>query len=183
MPKSKSTIFPITAAFVEFVHDELVAKYWGLDQPVTCEEYRDSRLIDSAVNRPFQSYGGVEFYPGLFPKAAPLFHSLVCNHPFGNGNKRTAVISVDCFLTANGMWLAMTNDQMYKLANKTATHNERGMRPDDLLADIGAIFREFTVPIEELANEPEHRELYEYARANRTAIRNHPTNQLKIYQT
>lgn len=94
MPKSKSEIFQITANFVEFVHDELVAKYWSFDQPVARNEYRDKRLLDSAVNRPFQSYGGVEFYPGLFPKAAPLFHSLVCNHPFGNGNKRTAVISV-----------------------------------------------------------------------------------------
>lgn len=107
MPKSKSDIFQITAAFVEFIHDELVAKYWGFDQPVSGDEFRDPTLIDSAVHRPFQSYGGVEFYPGIYSKAGPLFHSLICNHPFRNGNKRTAVISVDAFLTANGIFLAL----------------------------------------------------------------------------
>lgn len=177
MPKSKPTVFQITAAFVEFVHDELVAKYWGFDQPVSSEEYRDHSLVDSAVNRPFQSYGGVEFYPGLFRKAAPLFHSLVCNHPFGNGNKRTAVISVDSFLTANGMFLALTNDQMYQLAKETASHNERGVRVDELLESTSKIFKDFSLPIEELAKEEQYREMYEIARAGRISIRNHHTNQ------
>lgn len=177
MPTSKSEIFQITADFVEFVHDELVAKYWSFDQPVTRNEYRDKKLIDSAVNRPFHSYGGVEFYPGLFPKAAPLFHSLVCNHSFGNGNKRTAVISVDAFLMANGMFLALTNDQMYKLANKTAVQNEKGISSEQFLAEISKMLRQFSMPIEELAGEDRYKEIYENSRDGRIAIRNHPTNQ------
>lgn len=177
MPKSKSDIFQITAAFVEFIHDELVAKYWGFDQPVSGDEFRDPTLIDSAVHRPFQSYGGVEFYPGIYSKAGPLFHSLICNHPFRNGNKRTAVISVDPFLTANGIFLALTNDQMYELANNTATHNERGLPVEEFLDSISRLFREFSIPIEELANDEQYKEIYENSRDGRTAIRNHPTNQ------
>lgn len=177
MPKSSpSVVLKITADFVEFVHDELVAKYWCFDQPVSRDEYRNRSLIDSAVNRPFQCYGGVEFYPGLFPKAAPLFHSLVCNHPFSNGNKRTAVIAVDSFLTANGMFLALTNDQMYRLANDTATHNERGVSSADLLERISNLLGNFSIRIEELAKEEQYREIYENAVSSRISIRNHPTN-------
>ena len=127
MPKNSPTVFRITRAYVEVIHDFIVATRWPGNQPVSRDEYRDPQLIDSAVNRPFQSFGGVEFYPTLADKAAPLFHSLVCNHPFTNGNKRTAVLAVDAFLVANGMILALDNDQMYELAKTTAMHNQRGV--------------------------------------------------------
>lgn len=162
---------------MEFIHDEVVSKYWSLDQPVSRDEYRDYSLIDSAVNRPFQCYGDVEFYPGLFPKTGPLFHSLVCNHAFGNGNKRTAVISVDAFLMANGMFLALANSQMYDLANETATHNENGVPAGDLIERISGTFRDFSVPIEQLRDQRQYKEIYESYRDGRIAVRNHPTNQ------
>jgi hypothetical protein len=53
-----------------------------------------------------------------------------------NGNKRTAVIATDHFLTVNDHYLLLTNDPMYKLAEKTAPYKERGLSQDQSLAEI-----------------------------------------------
>jgi len=64
----------------------------AFDEPVDKNAFKDRGLLDSAVNRPFQTFGGQELYETIYKKAAALFHSLTCNHCFHNGNKRTAVI-------------------------------------------------------------------------------------------
>jgi death on curing protein len=64
-------------------------------------------LLDSAVRRPEQSLFGEDAYPSLFDKAAALLESLVKNHCFHNGNKRTAYLAVKSFLLVNGYLLKM----------------------------------------------------------------------------
>lgn len=120
----------------------------------------------------------MDFYPTLFEKAAPLFHSLICNHPFSNGNKRTAVIAVDLFLVANGTYLALSERQMYELAKSTATHNERGLPAESLLNTITSRLKKFSLPFEELAREERYKEIYNHAITARQAVRNHPANSL-----
>ncbi|MEA4884428.1 MAG: type II toxin-antitoxin system death-on-curing family toxin [Clostridia bacterium] len=56
----------------------------------------------SAVHEPRQTFEGKELYPDLMTKAAALMRSLIGNHPFIDGNKRTAVIAVLVFLAHNG---------------------------------------------------------------------------------
>ncbi|MET9612665.1 type II toxin-antitoxin system death-on-curing family toxin [Kitasatospora indigofera] len=63
---------------------------------------RDLGLLSSAAHRPESQMFGVEAYPGLFEKAAALLHSLAVNHPFVDGNKRTAWMSAVVFLDLNG---------------------------------------------------------------------------------
>jgi len=65
-------------------------------------EVRDFLLLDSALNRPRASFGGVDLYKTLFDKAAALLHSLIMNHAFADGNKRTAISSCSRFLFING---------------------------------------------------------------------------------
>lgn len=72
---------------------------------------RDLGLIESAVERPKATFDGVDLYPDIFTKAAALMHSLLKNHAFVDGNKRTAYSSCGIFLKLNG----------YKLENM---HNE-----------------------------------------------------------
>ena len=76
----------------------------------------DFGLLESAVLRPQQSVGSVDAYPDLHTKAAALFHSLVRNHPFADGNKRTGVISVGVFYGLNGYWIDTTYDTLIALA-------------------------------------------------------------------
>jgi death-on-curing protein len=62
----------------------------------------DISVLESAVNRPMQTVFGEDAYPTLFDKAAALLESLVKNHCFVNGNKRTAYLSMKAFLRVNG---------------------------------------------------------------------------------
>lgn len=68
---------------------------------------KDHTLLDSAIHRPMQSLFGEDAYPNLFDKAAALLESLVKNHCFHNGNKRTAYLVVKSFLMINGYHLRM----------------------------------------------------------------------------
>ncbi len=58
---------------------------------------RDPGLLESAVMRPQTGY-----YADVIEEAAALLESLVQNHPFHDGNKRTAFVCTDAFLKANG---------------------------------------------------------------------------------
>ncbi|MDQ6423094.1 type II toxin-antitoxin system death-on-curing family toxin [Paenibacillus sp. LHD-117] len=68
---------------------------------------KDHGLLESAVHRPQQSVFGEDAYPNLFDKAAALLESLVKNHCFHNGNKRTAYLVTKSFLMLNGKHLKM----------------------------------------------------------------------------
>jgi death-on-curing protein len=63
---------------------------------------RDAGLLDSACHRPSATVFGEDAYPTLVLKAAALLHSLTANHPFIDGNKRTAWLSTVVFLRDNG---------------------------------------------------------------------------------
>lgn len=63
---------------------------------------RDQGLLESAVYRPQASFGGEDLYPDLFSKAAVLGHSIIKNHPFVDGNKRTGFEAMRLLLRLNG---------------------------------------------------------------------------------
>ena len=67
---------------------------------------RDIGLLESAIARPFQTFDGEDLYPTSFDKAAALGESLIINHPFIDGNKRTGFLAIltfllDCDLSVN----------------------------------------------------------------------------------
>lgn len=119
-------------------------------------------------------------------KAAALFHSLIANHPFHNGNKRTAVLSVDAFLIGNGFTITLDNDAMYELAQDTASYRERGVGHVQQLAIITGKLKQFTVEIEMLRtariSNPEMRkklkEFYRRHVTTRRSVRRNPFNNL-----
>jgi death-on-curing protein len=63
---------------------------------------RDLGLLDSACHRPSSTVFGEDAYPTLTLKAAALLHSLTANHPFVDGNERTAWLATVVFLRDNG---------------------------------------------------------------------------------
>jgi death-on-curing protein len=60
-------------------------------------------LLEAAWGRPMQTIFGQDAYPTLPEKAAALLHSLARNHPFADGNKRTAAIAAIFMLRVNGL--------------------------------------------------------------------------------
>jgi death-on-curing protein len=90
--------------------EEVVAAHYFMMKKMNDAEQagvKDHSLLDSAVHRPQQSLFGEDAYPTLLDKAAALLESLVKNHCFHNGNKRTAYLVVKSFLLVNGYHLQM----------------------------------------------------------------------------
>lgn len=77
---------------------------------------RDLSLVESAAARPRASFEGQDLYPSLFAKAAALLQSLLKNHPFLDGNKRTALTSAAIFLQVNGWKLDNSHREEVKFA-------------------------------------------------------------------
>lgn len=59
---------------------------------------RDWDLLSSVLSRPQATFGGEDLYPDIYLKAAALIQSLSANHPFVDGNKRTALVTMEYFL-------------------------------------------------------------------------------------
>jgi death on curing protein len=66
------------------------------------QDIRDMALLEAAAARPAQSVFGEDAYPTLNEKATALFHSIARNHPFTDGNKRTAAVAMMFMLAVNG---------------------------------------------------------------------------------
>lgn len=91
----------LDAAVLRAVHDEQLAEHGGA--PGT----RDEGLFESALARPkhLAAYGD----PGLAELAAAYGYGIARNHPFIDGNKRTAFVAVELFVALNGRTLAATD--------------------------------------------------------------------------
>lgn len=81
---------------------------------------RDLGLLQAALARPRQSFGGKDLYPSLFEKAAALLESLAKNHPFIDGNKRTAITACGVFLELNGYTLNAGQDELAQYVERLA---------------------------------------------------------------
>jgi death-on-curing protein len=79
------------------IHLDQIERYGGADG------LRDRALLESAVASPTASFGGAYLNSDLFEMAASLLVSLVGNHPFVDGNKRTGTTSALVFLQMNGI--------------------------------------------------------------------------------
>ncbi len=91
------------------LHEMLIAQSGG------SPEIRDERLLESALNAPFQSFGDTDLYPSLLEKAARLGYGLIKNHPFVDGNKRIGTHTMLVFLAINHAELAYTDEELISL--------------------------------------------------------------------
>ena len=72
---------------------------------------RDVGLLESATAQPRMTFGGEDLYPNLLEKAAALGFSIIMNHPFVDGNKRTGHAATETFLVLNGMEINASVDE------------------------------------------------------------------------
>src|SRR5579859_8153581 len=82
---------------------------------------RDEGRLASLVYAPKQEVFGVEQYPDIYQKAAVYIRNLIGDHPFVDGNKRTAVTATGIFLSRNGLKLTATPKQLEDFAIHIAT--------------------------------------------------------------
>ena len=89
----------LSAEQILFIHDRVIRETSG------AHGVRDLSGLLSAVGRPQATFEGEELYPDIFSKAAALIESLIGNHPFLDGNKRTGIVAASIFLLRNGFRL------------------------------------------------------------------------------
>ena len=77
---------------------------------------KSDSLLESALEAPFQTFGGKDLFPTKLEKAARLGYGLVANHPFVDGNKRIGVYVMISFLRINGIEIKLTDDEITELA-------------------------------------------------------------------
>jgi len=102
-----STIF-LTLEQILVIHEDQIDRYGG------SHGIRDLALLESAIFRPQSTFSNQELYLTIFDKAAALVHSLVLNHPFIDGNKRTGIVSLILLLELNGFKLITGQEELVK---------------------------------------------------------------------
>lgn len=97
------------------VHSEMVLKFGGADG------VRDRSLLESALARPFMTFDGVDLYPNAIEKAAAIIESIVVNHPFLDGNKRTGYTLGRLILLGNRVDIIASTDARYDFVINVAS--------------------------------------------------------------
>lgn len=105
----------LTKEHIILLHSQLIQETGGSDG------IRDEKLLESAIETPFQSFGGEELYPSIQAKAARLCYGLVKNHPMVDGNKRIGIHVMLVFLMMNGYELKYTQKELSDIILEVAS--------------------------------------------------------------
>lgn len=129
----------VTVEQALFLHTVAVVEFGG------APELRDRGLLESALARPAAGLGEVRLFRTPHARAAALLEAIVRNHPFIDGNKRTAVMVAAFSLEREGFVLTATNDALADMAlalvnreidgDRVAEWLESHSEPKDRLAD------------------------------------------------
>ena len=96
------------------IHARQIEKFCGTSG------VRDDGLLESALAQPQATFGGQFLHPTISEQAAAYLYHIAMNHPFIDGNKRTAFAVMDTFLRLNGCALNLTDDRAYDLVMRVA---------------------------------------------------------------
>jgi death-on-curing protein len=91
------------------IHDILIDKFGGT------KGVRDQGALESAINRPYATFGELDLYSSQIEKAAAIFESVLINHPFLDGNKRTAYVLMKLILLEDGLDIYADQDEKYQM--------------------------------------------------------------------
>jgi death-on-curing protein len=99
---------------VLFLHARLVEETGG------SHGVRDMGMMLSALGRPQATFEDEDLHPTIYEKAAVLADSLINNHPFVDGNKRTGIGAAVLFLSINGYVLTASNEELLNITMRMA---------------------------------------------------------------
>ena len=91
------------------IHNLLIEKFGG------SKGIRDRGALESAIGRPYSTFDGCDLYPSPAEKAAAILESILINHPFIDGNKRTAYVLMKLILFEHELDIAADEDDKYAM--------------------------------------------------------------------
>jgi death-on-curing protein len=113
----------LTAEEVIGIHEALVTDFATSHDPISPSGVRSMDLLESAVSRQWVSHDGRLKYPDPLSNAATLAFGLCCDHPFHNGNKRSALVAMLAHLDRNGLCLqGVSQNDLYQFFLSIAGH-------------------------------------------------------------
>jgi death-on-curing protein len=106
--------------FIQFaealeIHDQLIALLGG------SAGLRDAGLLESALSQPQATFFGELLHPTISSQAAAYLFHIAKNHPFVDGNKRTALTIMLTFLEVNDCVLTLSQQELFDLVLAVAT--------------------------------------------------------------
>jgi death-on-curing family protein len=107
----------ITKNMVLSIHARQIERFGGTPG------VRDEGLLESALAQPQATFGGQFLHPTIAEQAAAYLYHIAMNHPFIDGNKRSAFAVTDTFLRLNRFYLNLTDEQVYDLVMQVAQGN------------------------------------------------------------
>jgi len=96
-------------------HEKLIEQFGGTSG------IRSMELLESAIHRPYQTFDSQELYPTAIEKAGAILESIVKNHPFIDGNKRTGYVLMRLTLMNSGKDIIATEDEKYEFIIQIAS--------------------------------------------------------------
>ena len=123
----------LTVEAVEAIHREVLAAHGGMPG------LRDRPLLEAAVAAPHATHGGEALIKDVFEVAAAYLFYLCSNHPFNDGNKRTALGAMLVFLALNGRKLVVPAAELYGVVIAAATSEAD-------VTQVPAWVKKFTAP-------------------------------------
>lgn len=118
---------------VKKIHFFLAEHYELAEDPISPSGVKDEGLLESACARPYMTVDRREVFESQFDKASALFHAIISNHCFHNGNKRTALLSALYYLGLNCYWVeCCSDDELFEFTRRTAAHEICENRADEI---------------------------------------------------
>ena len=96
------------------IHQVLIEKFGG------ASGIKDRGALEAALNRPYATFDQKDLYPSPVEKAAAILESILINHPFIDGNKRTGYVLMRLTLMEGGMDIKATQKEKYEFVIKVS---------------------------------------------------------------
>ncbi len=120
----------LTLSEVLEIHKDQIDRYGGQ------HGIRDRNLLESAIAQPAASFGGQWLHEDLYEMAAAYAYHISGNHPFLDGNKRTALAAALVFLELNNATLADPKERLYTAMINVASGNMDKRKLAKVLRDL-----------------------------------------------
>lgn len=123
-PRSSSLVGNLSVEDVIFIHERLCADFASTPDPIDPPGVRSHDLLESAVNRQHSGYGDLLKYHDPVLNAATLLYGICNDHPFYNGNKRTALVAALAHFDRNQLILGSSKQsELFRLMIAVADHS------------------------------------------------------------
>ncbi len=144
----RSPVQTLTLVQIETVAHYMAREFFDYEEPIPEFGTRFPDRLESCLSTPFQKWNKKSLYTGIVGKGAILFYLMVKNHPFQNGNKRIAVMTLLYFLARNNKWLKVSNDDLYEFAREVASSESSDK--DKIVKSVRSFIRKNMIPLPQI---------------------------------